>query len=361
MLDGYRADDQNHKDVAISCEAWLEFCRENRRFCEICSMATRAKYNLDEEDSKNSRPLYIDHWELDEFRKAFDCPTIFDRFQENLDSGFVIDGQSVTKGDLILEKFYFAGTCARYMFGYHSDTVIMNISDAIASCSNILPYFDGTIGEQALSTVNRLISTKTSFVRGRIRKENSLVSRFAASELALKFGPNLVRQISTALGSDLNPEMEGFLFEMWFFSMIKHDGVRLEESGGGSYHFNNDKLLMLDPSKNVHYPECDKAWFKPMNWNQGGYDAVHVDFMKQIVTFFQITISKTHSLKLEHGGSSGHAEIESVMFLISACEEYTSMYFGRVQQNSILQFSNLSSSDLLSSGRRLLNRNQYFS
>jgi hypothetical protein len=38
----------------------------------------------------------------------------------------------------------------------------------------------------------------------------------------------------------------------------------------------------------------------PLSWNQGGYDAVHVDFENSIVTFVQITISDKHSLKLEY-------------------------------------------------------------
>ena len=78
------------------------------------------------------------------------------------------------------------------MFGCSSEAVMANISDSISACSSILPFLDGTIGEQANGSVNRLISTKTKSEMERLSKENLLVSRYAASELALVFGPNLV-------------------------------------------------------------------------------------------------------------------------------------------------------------------------
>eukprot|EP00291_Cryptomonas_curvata_P027900 CAMPEP_0172204990 /NCGR_PEP_ID=MMETSP1050-20130122/32323_1 /TAXON_ID=233186 /ORGANISM="Cryptomonas curvata, Strain CCAP979/52" /LENGTH=332 /DNA_ID=CAMNT_0012883731 /DNA_START=469 /DNA_END=1464 /DNA_ORIENTATION=- len=260
---------------------------------------------MDEETRKKVKPVYIDSWILDEFRAAFDCTKIFDRFKKNLDSGLAIDGQTredLTKEDLIMAKYYFAGTCARYMFAYTSEAVISNITDSISACSDILPYLEGSVGEHAVYTINRLISTKTINERGRLRRENSLVSRFAASELALKFGPDLVKRIADTLRNDLNPVMEGFLFEMWFFALINRDGIRCHGKDT-VYNFEHENLLRLDPSKKVNCPGVKKAWYKPLNWNQGGYDAVHVDFENRIVTFFQITISIKHSLKLEHMSS----------------------------------------------------------
>jgi hypothetical protein len=43
----------------------------------------------------------------------------------------------------------------------------------------------------------------------------------------------------------------------------------------------------------------EEKWLKPAAFNQGGYDAVHIVPDRKLVEFFQMTIAKSHELKLK--------------------------------------------------------------
>ena len=298
FLDGYVMSGPRSAKIcefADECEEWLLENRDMHRLCIICSMSYRGKSKLDEDRQKRIETLYVSSWMLNEYRKAFAEEQVLECFGENLDAGIEEEDPADIE-QLVLSKFYFAGSSARFMFSCKTALVMKDLRSALKSCHDIVPYLDGTIGEQSILAVNRLLST---FVQSEDHVFHSLVSRFVALELSLKQGPEMVKRIAQALRTSDNPALEEFLFEMWFFALIGREDLRLEPAGT----YTNERVLELDPTKNVDRPSANRVWYKPLKWNQGGYDAIHIDHQERVVTFVQITISMKHSLKLVYFAS----------------------------------------------------------
>jgi hypothetical protein len=282
------------------CENWLLGNREEHRLCILCSMPSRGKSKMDEDDEKRVKEHLVSSWIVAEYQRAFAQPQVFECFGQNLDAG-IEKGCDHDTEESVLSKFFFAGSCARYMFAYKTEPVIRDLETAMESCVDVLPYVTGTIGDQSVLAVNRLIS---NFVDRENRNSvvRSLVSRFVASQLSLRQGPGMVKRIAKTLRTGMNPALEGFLFEMWFFALIGHEDLLLKPAGT----FTMNGLVLFDPSAIIARPKVDRVWYKPLKWNQGGFDAVHVDYSAAAVTFFRVTISKKHSLKLGYFASLIH-------------------------------------------------------
>jgi hypothetical protein len=302
FLDGYVASGPTSVQIAVVFNVsvrWLEENRGAHRLCVVCSMPSRVRSKMDEDALFKIQEHYVSSWMLEEYRLAFGQKQVLECFVQNLDAGIKREGSTVE--ELMLSKLHFAGSCARYMFAFTTAEVINNVQSGIQSCHDIIPYVTSTVGEQATSAVNRLIS---NFVDREKRNKFvcSLVSRFVASELAFKQGPGMVKRIAETLRPAKNPVMEGFLLEMWFFALIGHQDLRLSPF----WTFTKDTLVEFDPSEEIVIPEDDRLWYKPLKWNQGGYDAVHVNYKTRAITFVQVTISTKYSLKLGYFASLIH-------------------------------------------------------
>ena len=294
FLDGYVSTGLVSRDIrhiANKCEIWLLDDREMHRLCILCSMPYRVKHNLDNDRRKKVKEHTVSSWILDEYHHAFAQKQVLDCFGQYLDAGIV--GLCPTDTEqLVLSKFYFAGGCTRYMFSYDTAEVIKEVRSAIRSCHDIVPYVTGTVGDQSVAVINRLICI---FVERGDSVVQSLVSRFVASEISLKQGRDIVKRIAETLCAYMNPVVERFLFEMWFFALIAREELHLQHGRT----FTAVGVIDVDPTASVDVPALDQAWYKPLKWNQGVYDAVHVNYSEGSVTFFQLTISQKISLKLE--------------------------------------------------------------
>ncbi len=302
FLDGYVGFGSNSAkiiSVADECEIWLLKNRETRRLCILCSMSSRGKSKLDDDRRKKVMVHRVSSWVSEEYHLAFAQRQIRECFGRYLDAGFGDKCATDDTEQLVESKVYFAGGCARYLFAYKTEDVIKDLRSAIESCQDILPYVTGTVGEKSEVAVNRLIchfeESKDHFV-------HSLVSKFVASELSLQQGPRMVQRIAETLRAGRNPVLEGLLFEMWFFALIGYGELQLNPQAVGI--FSKDRVVDFDPSGIIAaIPSVDRVWYKPLKWNQGGFDAVHVVYSSKAVTFVQITVSENHSLKLEHFAS----------------------------------------------------------
>ena len=303
FLDGYCSVGPAARDckkVSDVCENWLDQDRENYRLCKLCLMATRGKTNMDEDRRKRVAICRISSWTLDEYQEAFLQPEVAECYEDNLDSSMLkLSNQKLEKiADKVESKYYFAGGCAGYMFSYPTVDILENTKEAISICADIYPYLTGEIGEQSVPAINRLLCTFWSEEGVSSEKTILIVSSYAASEIALKQGPELMPRLAKILNSDFNPVVQGVLFEMWFFALIRRGDVVLSRKGE-DVKFEKAKIKNLDPVSQIPVPSCSKIWFKPVKWNQGGYDAVHVDYDECLVSFIEVTNSSKHSLKLK--------------------------------------------------------------
>eukprot|EP00960_Hanusia_phi_P052463 761470-Hanusia_phi.AAC.1 len=104
-----------------------------------------------------------------------------------------------------------------------------------------------------------------------------------------------------------NPIVGGFLFEMLFFARIARQGVQGTAKTGQAVEWERCPVETFDPK--TMYPREDytsreenkaRVCLKPLAWNQGGYDAVMVDWKARLVCFVQVTRGTTHDLDLEY-------------------------------------------------------------
>jgi hypothetical protein len=193
----------------------------------------------------------------------------------------------------IASKYYFAGGSSRFMFGYKTEDVLETLEDSIESVDDILPYIKNTVGARS-DIINRLF--------GIFKEENktrtSIISQYAANEIALKSGTQMVGSLYQALKNEGNLAMEGWMFEMWFFASIKKETLKIHDKLNNEELWPSCVVSNFDPENPVinHSP----IWLKPLKWNQGGYDAVYVDKEKKYVKFVQITKGKEHSFKIQY-------------------------------------------------------------
>ena len=300
FLDGYcyaGPAAQEHKSISDVCENWRAENIVDHRLSKVCSMSTRGKTKLDEDRINNVQISQISSWTLEEYHAAFRLPAIARRFEDNLDASFFDDSIEQSTAERVEAKYYFAGGCARYMFSCPTNLVLANIEEGIAACVDISPYLTGSICNQLDSIINCLLCNFIYEEGNVYRRKTSLVSSYAASEVAMKQGPDLIQRLAKFLKGELNPVLQGFLFEMWFFALIRFGDINLE--GKRAVTFRQAVIIQLDPSTEIRIPASREVWFKPRKWNQGGYDAVHVDYHHRLVTFFQVSRSRYHSLKLE--------------------------------------------------------------
>jgi hypothetical protein len=151
----------------------------------------------------------------------------FNNVKPNLDSS---DDQESSRVDLIKAKFYFAGGCARLMFLFKTADVIEYLTDSVAAVRDIMPYIKGSLGDISNAVINRLFSNyhMPGSISLKARKI-CIVSEWAASELC---GPDLVKNLDATARDELTPAMDGWLFEMWFFALLRHSCVILCDDYG---------------------------------------------------------------------------------------------------------------------------------
>ena len=144
--------------------------------------------------------------------------------------------------------------------GERKNTLKQSKATFFSKASNRLLYYDGI--------------TKITFI----------VSHYAGYLLATRLGSDLVRQLAQLIcRSKLprtanNPALEGWLFEAWFFACVK-------QPSGLTLH----GAAVMDPWvcsgwNDIDIPlpewfdiaESGGTWYKPIKWNQGGYDAVYI-------------------------------------------------------------------------------------
>ncbi|EKX55552.1 hypothetical protein GUITHDRAFT_99327 [Guillardia theta CCMP2712] len=159
------------------------------------------------------------------------------------------------------------------MFERGTDEAIHELRDGIQAVPDFASLFDMGMGERANNAVNRL--------HGKYRVGDevhwTLVSRFVSTELAQKLGESFVRQIEELSDATGNPTLKGVLFEMLFFARIgRGAGMQLTMS-----------LDAREINKLRGKMKVTRVCLKPLKWNQGGYDAVIVDWSENFVRFVQ--------------------------------------------------------------------------
>ncbi|KAJ3246004.1 hypothetical protein HDU77_009129 [Chytriomyces hyalinus] len=306
FLDGFVTADNAHMAIQKWCNAWLRDGIEKRRLVVVCSMSSRGSTNMDEDAVYCVEEFFVYSWALEEYLEAAMHPAFMNSVQPNLDSSAlaVADGPRfpVVPQESIMSKYHLAGGSSRFMFGYNTAEVIasLQISVMAVAAKDVSVYLKGFVGDQSDNVVNRLFScylkNPTSLIE---RTKTVVVSKYAVTLLGIREGPNLIRSLADTTGHHGNTALDGWFFESWFFASLRKGGLTLYGNEPNPKRWQAPRgIETLDLAKIASIPE-EGTWWKPLKWNQGGYDAIFTERQAQRFTFVQVTAGATHSLKLQ--------------------------------------------------------------
>jgi hypothetical protein len=275
-------------------------------------------------------------WTLEEYVSAFKYARSGSNFGARVTkkrkvettSGAVVGETILCDGIMadIDDKYFYAGGCARYFFGFSTQQVKKSISDAVNSLSktNIADVLN--TGASHEETRHRLISFFRPNENGDASK--SIVSQFAVQQL-VQFHGESAFVFLYGLGAT-NPAFDGWVFEADFFfqcnkaleksiplPLLGEPGFELKPRS--IFKFNHDD--MRDKAKHLSESDSEDKLkqdtikselremvsrrCKPTKWNQGGYDGFDVS-AKDIsadnisIDFFQVTRGASHQLNLKY-------------------------------------------------------------
>jgi hypothetical protein len=119
--------------------------------------------------------------------------------------------------------------------------------------------------------------------------------------------PEVIAALASQLNDRDNPSMDGHIFEWLFFASVRIKSLVLFNAEGKEEILPMAQVITFDPKRNfkklwnldgTFEVSKSKFWLKPVQWNQGGYDAVYIDSESGSVTFVQLTISHQHDFKM---------------------------------------------------------------
>ena len=293
LIDGFTLE-EDHKKVLSFCTYWLKKNKTLNRIVIISSMSVRRKKNMDHDFELNVEEFFVDSWKIEEYLIAIQDEEFFNSVQENLDANISLDSLKIRDDELIQSKYYFAGGSSRLMFAYPTKKVIESLNESIECVGDIIPYIETTIGDTSHDVINRLFN----IFKTETKKIKSIVSPYASSQIGIIKGPLIAKKLYESLRKDMNPSMDGWMLEIWFFACLRNGGIKLFDKSNHEEDWETTFLCNFDPKKPPN-PQTP-TWLKPEKFNQGGYDAVYVDKPNKTVKFVQITRGDEHSLKINY-------------------------------------------------------------
>ena len=321
ILDGIRDSISfpKHQEVATKCRQWYLMHVDPRadsgqvRLVENSSMSS-LELNTEETDRMlATEPFCMFSWAQSDYNVAVEHKEFREQIMQNLDveiddsdledEGTALsDGQDLRKVRALLKaKFFFSGGSARYMFSYTTKQVKESICKAVDSEQDVTRLLRGLVGATSSQACHRLAGcyphpnpvVSTSCIC-------TILSRFASERVAMKAGPDAIEVLANSLQHDMNPSMEGWIFEMLFFSRLRLGGVYFVDKDQQQHVWQSSGDIITLKGQSLGELTGDKFWLKPQRWNQGGYDAVFVDKIESTIRFVQVTKGKKHAFKIRH-------------------------------------------------------------
>lgn len=212
----------------------------------------------------------------------------------------------------LINKFFVAGGCARWMFGFTCSEATVDIDKHLDKAKNKQEILQGLQGAKAQDSVNHLIQ--------RLRDSKPcLVSDYVARCLTLSCEMSFVKQALQHARE--NAGFDGIVLEMDFMAQLrvqKGKSLKLAISDSKEEEWSVEQLINFTKPSDLKgnqvpggfqnkFGVANGSWLLPKLFNQGGYDAAQVMVPPQstqptciLVRFVQVTRSSTHTLKLQY-------------------------------------------------------------
>ncbi|KAF4134664.1 putative ATPase family associated domain-containing protein [Phytophthora infestans] len=235
-------------------------------------------------------------WCLEDYKKAVlnddffrNVVTMFPQYRAQNDP----KKEAAERTKLLQEKYFVAGGNARLMFEVTTATAIEALNKALEEASNIEPYLQGFVGDSSSRTVKYLLARYDSPHGYDVR----FVSEYVVRHFTTLMGPRLIQNFARACS--VNPSTDGFTHKAWFFAQLSHNGLPWSvyvESTLQRRKWERSSIVFFDPDKYPIGVSLDvPQWVAPVQWSQGGYDAVFIDKAIQLVRFVQVTRAECHT------------------------------------------------------------------
>jgi hypothetical protein len=253
----------------------------------------------------------VPSWTLEQYKTALTSDSFKEKVEANLGHGGSLD-------EKLANKFFLAGGCARWAFGFSYAGALVDIDKQLARSKDKQALSAGLQGHKAEGAVNHLIQRPRD---GKSFLVSGYVARCLSEDCELSF----VRLAATQAQG--NPGFDGIVLEMDFMAQLrlarkvnKTLTVKIGDIAEEQWrvlaliHFTYPDDLQgtqlgfderFETFENK-FKLGDGFWLLPKLFNQGGYDAVQVELPDPDqpthihVRFVQVTRSDTHTLKLQY-------------------------------------------------------------
>jgi len=275
---------------------WWKRNTTKRRFIIVSSM--QFKMPLQDQENSNLTFLMSYGWRLEEYRAACgDLP-----LKNTLKLGLDYDTTLEAFDEKLTAKYYLAGESALWMFR-PTEVANREIEDSIKSANNHLELVKGLQGDRSLLTVNHLVTT----IRVNNEDCSMLTSEYITKKLVQRFEIQFLTELTRFSSKQPNTSLDGWVFQMDFLKRVelaskKKELLRLTKTGGKNEDWKVEHYHEYrEPEELEGFDLKTNSWFIPTKINQGCFDALQLLVPKKrqaILRVVQITVAKTHSLKL---------------------------------------------------------------
>ncbi len=288
-----------------------------RQSISVASMAI--KINT-EDDEYNQIDVFTSYpWSLQEYFRAVIDAAFFEsvKYYLTVGSNAALDESELEI--LIINKYYFAGCSARWMFGKTLDIVLKDIDKHFASVHNSIDILKGVVGEKSSISINHLMCSYPG------NSDKKFFSSQYIAKRALQAGGSEAIRLAYGIASALqNPSFTGWIVEVDFIQ-------QLYSCKGSVFVISNEKwdvvnIIECDMEQhsikkisNLITPGC---WLIPKKWNQGGYDLACLSEVrgKLLLRFVQVTNAHSHGLNLKYFRNLAIFLVDSLNCEISSIE-----------------------------------------
>ena len=316
IIDGYRFDAgaiYNHL-VVLSRDESL-----NLRFLIVSSMGAIIRRKDHVDSVHRLKRFKQPSWKLEEYIEALETPGFFEHVQHMFDESSEADDPL----DKLRTKYFYAGACARFMFGYNTHLVRETIDEGLEA-SDLNSIYSNAGAPQS---VNRLFSWFPG-------EDLNFVSVYVHHSLSKKKLPDDIYKLMTGSVASNNPTLRGILFETLFFTIAnKYARMTLiDEKGCDVSWGTGQRVQNFNPLKPNLVDCAEGIWLRPSDPRNPGFDGVYLYNKNDevvgstnprkigVARFVQITHSDEHALKLQYFYDCAHAFNDNAVFTVDEVE-----------------------------------------
>jgi hypothetical protein len=215
------------------------------------------------EETKDCQIFRMDSWTLEEYKGACGNETFFDDIKANLiKEGSVI----INKEECITEKFFYAGSCARWFFSMSYDEAIADINSSLNRVSNYEDVLSGLMVRKNRDQVHHLLAT--------FSKKYGIVSEYVARKMLFSCE---LETASLFLKHNNVRTLCGCLVELIFLFTLRDQCsndrgvIKVFDKCHTEQWRANSCCIEESVDSNTN------SWLVPMMYNQGGYDFYQIE------------------------------------------------------------------------------------